>query len=278
MTVQDPNILNPFTILDPSIASTTSLLITVVSVFFCCLISFYFFRSYRFSGFRYLLGLPMGFTILGISFVFEHLSLMFYAHGILYSLFFWVQMALVSEALALIALSYLLKNRINNRSDDADASAPDQGLPSKLLLGHKTSTKARDIFISVLPMVVISIPFMVPISALFVQQFLNYTELADLSFYIRIFNMIILGYIFKSTIVSLVKAANIKLLYVPAAFASLWLEQYSLMIIYFDNNLAAFIGSLIARLVGLAVFIYAIHYATSGVTRGNIEIEAREKT
>ena len=45
----------------------------------------------------------------------------------------------------------------------------------------------------------------------------------------RIFDMIILGYIFKVTTASLVKAANIKLLYIPAAFASLWLAQYSLL-------------------------------------------------
>jgi hypothetical protein len=120
---------------------------------------------------------------------------------------------------------------------------------------------------------VISVPVMVTISALFVQPILNDTELKDLSLYTRIFDLIILGYIFMKSIVPLVKSANIKLLYVPAAFALLWLEQYSLIIIYFDDNSAAFIGSIIVRLFGLALFVYAIRYAISISRNRGLEVE-----
>ena len=217
----------------------------------------------------------MGFAILGTSFVCEHLSLIYYNNYLLYHLFFWMQLSLQSEALALIALSYMLKNRVGSgKADDATA---DLDL-SKVLIHDSMSTKARGLLIRTLPMIVISIPFMVTISALFVQPFLNYVELADLSFYTKIFDMIILGYVFKSTIVSLVKGANVKLLYVPAAFALLWLGQYSLMINYFDNDSIPFVGSIVARLAGLALFVYAIHYAMSGGVRREIEIEARKKT
>jgi hypothetical protein len=275
MTVQDPNILNAFILLDRSVALPFSLLITIASVALCSIIAFYFFRSYKFSGFRYLLGLPMGFAILGASFVCEHLSLIYYTNYLLYHLFFWMQLSLQSEALALIALSYMLKNRVG--SGKADDAIADLNL-SKVLIHDNMSTKARGLLISTLPMIVISIPFMVTISALFVQPFLNDVELADLSFYTKIFDMLILGYVFKSTVVSLVKGANIKLLYVPAAFALLWLGQYSLMINYFDNDSIPFIGSIVARLAGLALFVYAIHYAMSGGVRREMEIEARKKT
>ena len=275
MTVQDPNILNAFILLDRSVALPFSLLITIASVALCSAIAFYFFRSYKFSGFRYLLGLPMGFAILGASFVCEHLSLIYYTNYLLYHLFFWMQLSLQSEALALIALSYMLKNRVGRSKDDYATADLDL---SKVLIHDSMSTKARDLLISILPMIVISIPFMVTISALFVQPFLNDVELADLSFYTKIFDMIILGYVFKSTVVSLVKGANIKLLYVPAAFALLWLGQYSLMINYFDNDSIPFIGSIVARLAGLALFVYAIHYAMSGGVRREMEIEARKKT
>src|SRR5437899_2253738 len=275
MTMQDPNILNAFILLDRSVAFPVSLLITIASVSLCSIIAFYFFRSYKFSGFRYILGLPIGFAILGTSFVCEHLSLIYYSNYLLYHLFFWMQLSLQSEALALIALSYMLKNRVvSNGRDNATA---DLDL-SKAIIHYSMSTKARDLLISILPMIVISIPFMVTISTLFVQPFLNNVELADLSFYTKIFDMIILGYVFKSTIVSLVKGANIKLLYVPAAFALLWLGQYSLMINYFDNDSIPFIGSIVARLAGLALFVYAIHYAMSGGVRSEMEIEARKKT
>jgi hypothetical protein len=107
------------------------------------------------------------------------------------------------------------------------------------------------------------------------EPYFNYAAFADLSFYMRIFNIIVIGYIFKSTVVSLVRAANVKLLYVPAAFALLWLEQYSLIIAYFDNSVVAFMGSAFARLAGLAVFAYILHNVTS---RKRMEIEARKTT
>jgi len=127
-------------------------------------------------------------------------------------------------------------------------------------------------------MVTISIPLTVTMSALFVSPFLNYVELADLSFVMRIFDMIILGYIFKATITSLVRVADLKLLYIPAAFACLWLAQYSLLITYFDDSSIAFIGSLSARLAGLALFVYAMYNAMFTGRRREIEIETREKT
>ena len=121
----------------------------------------------------------------------------------------------------------------------------------------------------------ISVPLMVTISELFVQPILDDTELKDLSLYTRIFNIIILGYIFRKSVISLVKSANIKLLYVPAVIALLWLEQYSLIIIYLDDNSAAFIGSIIVRLFGLALFVHAIHYAISSRKSRGLEVEMK---
>jgi hypothetical protein len=274
MTVHDPTLLNPFTLLVPYVDFSSSLLITIASVSFCSVISIYFFRSYRFSGFGYLLGLPIGFAVLGVSFVFEQLSLIYQTYNVLYHLLFWIQLALESEAFALIALSYMLKNRIGTRIKSFTTCLD----PSSLLVHNNVSTKAKDLFISILPMAAISIPLTVTMSALLVRPFLNYVELADLSFVMRIFDMIILGYIFKATIASLIKAANLKLLYIPAAFACLWLAQYSLLITYFDDSSIAFIGSVCARLAGLALFVYAMYIAMFTGRRREIEIETREKT
>src|SRR6266513_73847 len=126
----------------------------------------------------------MGFAILEVSFVCEHLSLIYYPNYLLYHLFFWMQLSLQSEALALIALSYMLKKRVGWGKDDYVPADPDL---SKVLIHDNMSTKVRDLLISILPMTVISIPFMVTIS--------DDVELADLSFYTKIFDMIILGYV-----------------------------------------------------------------------------------
>lgn len=253
MAMLNPNVLNPYALLDPAVAPFLGVAITSISVVASLLISRYFFKSYSFSGFGYLLGLPVGFAFLGASFLFEMASVLYISNPVLHPAFFWIQMSLQSEALALIALSYYYKNSSGN--------------PGQFM--------GRNILLIALPLVMVTIPFVVPTAALVAEPYFNYAGLADLSFYMRIFNVAVIAYIFRTTIVSLVRAANIKLLYVPAAFALLWLEQYSLIIAYFDNSVMAFVGSAAARLAGLALFAYIMHSVTS---RRKMEIEARKAT
>src|SRR2546426_2611106 len=253
MALVDPNVLNPFVLMNLAVAQVLAAVITAISVSLSLMISRYFFRSYTFSGFGYLLGLPVGFAFLGASFLFEASSLIYNADPLLYPAFFWIQMTLQSEAFALIALSYYYKN--------SDTS------------GSGMRLRVRDMLVTVVPLVMVEIQFVVPAFALASEPYFNYAGLADLSFYMRIFNIAVIGYIFKNTIVSLVKAANVKLLYVPAAFALLWLEQYSLVLAYFYNSVGAGIGSTAARIAGLALFVYIMHSVTS---RRRIEIEARK--
>src|SRR6266487_1937954 len=260
--------------LPPSL-SLFSLIVTIASILLCSVIAMYFYRSYRFSGFGYLLGLPTGFAILAASFVFEHLHVVYsysYANESLENLLFWIQLALQSEGFAFIALSYMLKNRAGSTTINGLLPTAYKIFFSPHSWIH-SSIKIREIIVSVLPMILISIPLMVTISALFVQPILNETEIKDMSLYTTLFDIVVLGYIFVKCVKPLVKAANIKLLYIPAAFALLWLEQYSLIINYFDNNQFAFIGSIIVRLAGLGLFVYAIYYALAKGRSREMEIE-----
>jgi len=258
----------------PPLLLSFSLVATIASIFLCSVISLYFYRTYRFSGYRYLLGLPTGFVILAISFVFGHLCVAYlYSHvdQSLENILLWIQLALRSEGFAFIALSYMLKNRIG-------ASTINGLLPatSRILFSpqsYSNAIKIKEMIVAILPMILISIPLMITISALVVQPILNDTEVKDMSIYTTIFNIMVLGYIFIKSLKALVRSANIKLLYIPAAFALLWLEQYSLIINYFDNNQFAFMGSIIARLVGLSLFVLAIYYCLSTVRKGEMEIE-----
>jgi len=101
-----------------------------------------------------------------------------------------VQITLQSEGLALIALSYTLKDRATF-TNGLKISKP------LLFLSQVISpyAGAKSVLISIVALVVISIPAMITISALFVQPIFNDTELKDLSLYTRIFDIIILGYI-----------------------------------------------------------------------------------
>lgn len=287
MIAQGPHVLNALVSLD---LSPFSILITSACVILCSIISYYYFRSYRLCGIGYLLGLPMGFALLGISFVFEHITLIYYGNNMLYQhLFFWMQLALQSEALALIAVSYILRGNVYSSGGRIGSSSSNSSIIGrnpktsgshdliKFLVPHKISNKTRAIVTNVITSVLISVAFMVPISVLFMQPYLNLIEFADFSFYVRIFNMTLLGYIFTSAIMSLVKAGDIKLLLIPAAFGLLWLEQYSLLLAYVDNNSLPFVGSIISRMTGLALFVYSIHHVISGRMSGEIEIQPREK-
>ncbi|MER3407616.1 MAG: hypothetical protein C4292_02145, partial [Nitrososphaera sp.] len=108
MTALDPNVLNPYILLDPAVAPAASIAFTLVSAALAIAISRRFFRSYSFSGFGYLLGLPAGFAFLAASFVLELASFAHANYPILHPALFWIQQALQSEAFALIVLSYLL--------------------------------------------------------------------------------------------------------------------------------------------------------------------------
>jgi hypothetical protein len=251
-----------------------SLVVTSASTFLCSVISLYFYRTYQFSGYRYLLGLPTGFVILAISFVFVHLNIAyFYSHvdQSIENIFLWIQLALRSEGFAFIALSYMLKNRMGYTTVNGLLPATSRIVFSPQ--SYSNAIKIKEMIVAILPMILISIPLMVTISALFVQPILNDTEVKDMSIYMTIFNIMVLGYIFIKSLKALVRSANIKLLYIPAAFALLWLEQYSLIINYFDNNQFAFTGSVIARLVGLSLFVFAIYHCLSTVRRREMEIE-----
>src|SRR5215831_5564138 len=113
-------LLNPFTLFYPSTYLTAtpaqhaahsvlsvstpptafvllSLVAAIISVSLCCVVATYFYRTYRLSGYRYLLGLPTGFVILGASFVFGFLNLVYsYSHAYESdeNLFFWIQLVL----------------------------------------------------------------------------------------------------------------------------------------------------------------------------------------
>jgi hypothetical protein len=253
MAVLDPNVLNPFVLVSPAIAPALAGAITAVSALLSWMISRFFFKSYTFSGFGYLLGLPVGFAFLGVSFIFELSSLLYRADPLLYPAFFWIQMTLQSEAFALIALSYYYKN------SDANGS------------GRKV--RPRDALVTMLPLAMVAIPFIVPTLSLVAAPYFNYSRLADLSFYMTAFNIVLLGFIIRKIGPTLARSGNLKMLYVPAGFALLGITQYSLILTYFDNSTVAFFGSLVARIAGLAIIAYTLHSVTS---RKRMEIAARE--
>ncbi len=84
MITYDQNMLNAYALLDPHYSTLVCLIVSISSASLAFVISRAFYESYKFSGFGYLLGLPTGFTLLGLSFVFHYLSLDFRLNDLLY--------------------------------------------------------------------------------------------------------------------------------------------------------------------------------------------------
>src|SRR2546427_10730489 len=104
MALVDPNVLNPFVLMNLAVTPVLAAVITGISGSLSLMISRYFFKPYTFSGFGYLLRLPVRFAFLGASFLFEASSLIYTGNPLLYPPCFWIQMSLPSDASSLSAL------------------------------------------------------------------------------------------------------------------------------------------------------------------------------
>ena len=260
----DPNVLNPLQLLEPAISIPISLAISVASVTLSLLIAWKFLKSYRLSGFGYLLGIPVGFVLLALSFSFQHLSLVYQHSPFLNPAFFWMQIVMQSEGFALIAISYQFKN-FDPAAESSYRTRRKEDRPFDI----------KHLMLVIIPPIMVSIPFIAPTALLAVNPYFNYARFAELSFCMMLFNLAVIGYICRNVIVSLVKSGNVRLIYVPLAFALFFIEQYSLVITYFDNSVVASVGGLVARLAALSMFVY-IMYRVAVASR-RLEIEAREK-
>ncbi len=56
-------------------------------------------------------------------------------------------------------------------------------------------------------------------------------------------------------------------MYIPAAYAVLWLGQYSALVYSLDGGVGAFIAQNIAKVVGLALFVGVLYQVSRGKKR-----------
>lgn len=239
MITYDPNMLNAYALSDPHYSTLVCLIVSISSACLAFVISWAFYRSYKFSWFGYLLGLPTGFTLLGLSFVFHYLSLDFRLDDLLYPELSWIQFTLQSNGLALIAISYRYKLR-NCNVNSLYRPYLETGIDDIDIYRVTLSDKAKNMAANSLFTGLILIPFIVPAFDLALNPYFDYAGIADLEFIMTIFNMLVIGYILKTVIVSFASKFNSKFIYPLAAFTLLWLEQYSLLLVYWDNGSVSF--------------------------------------
>jgi len=217
----------------------------VVASVMAFVVAFYFYRFYRVTGFIYLLGLVVGFSFITFAEVLLAVDVWLEFYPEMFNLLFWLRLLSLSYGFSFLAVSYYYKHREEDKS----------------LMMRVAALSAIPIMIMIAVVVITPPAF----------DFPPYNQTDE---YFRAFNLVMLGYVFKSTLGSIVEQGRKEFVYVPAAYAVLWLGQYSSLIFGLDGNVSVFIAAHVAKIIGLALFVGVMSQVIRGKRVPRTEKEA----
>lgn len=202
---------------------------STIGVILASVFSLQSFRIYRITQSRFLLGLVIGFAGMAIGDFFLLITTTFepILESTQYNLMYWYRLMFLSSGFAFIALTYHYRSK------------QDQHIPL-LKIGVVTAVTIGIVLF--LTSVLIQLP--------------GPTVFNQSNFFFRLFNVIILAYIVKSSFQHIAKKNGPIL--VPFAFMILLIGQFSVLIFSIDGSDAARIASLILKDVGLFILVWSI--------------------
>jgi hypothetical protein len=204
------------------------IIIELASAIICFVLVRFMIKPYGLTRKASYLGLPLGFSFLGISYLLG---------AIVYSLLgfssesLWLPLLTRIFAFVFIAIAYFFSSRWSKRGQ---------------LFG--------EIIVSLLIIVLAVI-----LTFIFVAPDLAYDSYLRANLYLRLFIVACLIYIVAYTLRSHIKNPDPTTIWIPIGFIFLAISQYSLLFWYFDSSLTAFLGSLVTRLIGLAFFLFVAY-------------------
>lgn len=208
----------------------------IIASILAFVVAFYFYRYYSLSKLSYLLGIAVGFTFIAVSAVFLAIDVLLESNMELFNVIFWLRLVSLSYGFSLLAASYHYKHRET------------EGIPSLIRIGA----------LSAIPvMIMIGIVVIAPPA-------LNLPPYNDVDEYFRIFNLVMLAYVFKNALGSIIERGRKGFMYIPAAYAILWLGQYSAFIYNVDGSIVAFIAQHTIKIIALTLFVIVLSQVTRG--------------
>lgn len=204
---------------------TARIIAEVVATFLCFILVWFMTRPYKLIREARYLGLPLGFSFLGVSYA---IAAWAYSPIGFSPELLWLPDLARTFAFVFIATTYLFSNRKSKRSQ---------------LFGEIT--------ISLL-IIALSISFLLA----FVAPQFAFAGYSQANVYLRIFNVICLSYIAIYILRSHVKNPDPTTIWIPFGFIFLAISQYTLLFWYIDSSFSAFVGSLVTRFIGLAIFLF----------------------
>ena len=224
------SLLPNFQFADPFIFSAY-----VIASVLAFVVAFHFYRFYRLTGFVYLLGLTIGFFFIMFADIMLATDVWLEVNPEIFNLLFWLRLLSLSYGFSFLAVSYYYK--------------------------HKEEDKTFAIRVAALSAIPIMIVLVVVIVAPPALELPPYNTVDE---YFRVFNLIMLAYVFKSALSSIVEQGRKEFLYIPAAYAVLWLGQYSALIYNLEGPISAFIAAPIAKIVALSLFVVVMSQVIRG--------------
>jgi hypothetical protein len=218
----------------------------VVSAVLCFILVRFMIKPYQYMGESRYIGLPLGFTFLGVSYIFAWLAL--FSNNI----FFvddmkWLQLFTQAYAFAFIAVTYYF---------------------SKQTFKRNTRLWWQLIFSGLVVGVIISylIVFEPPLFAL-----PSYKTVDE---YFRVLNIILASYIAIHTLRGHASNPDSKTIWIPLGYVLLAFSQYSSLIWSLDQSFSAFAGAHVIRLVGLLIFLFVSYHTFA--TPNNVTTTSKE--
>lgn len=211
------------------------IILGAVSIALTLILVSLFFKVYRTQRSIYLLGLPFGFLFLSLSYLFLGVHLVFPYEQTLSGSLMWLRVITQTGGFLLIALSYYLSNKNQKRSR------------------YSFST------ISLLLVILVISLFCI----LFAVNPPGITYVYTINDYLTIVNLGLLSYIIVFLAIKYRLSNHVKgLLSAPMAFAALWLGQLAFLLWEVGRSELPLIGSQVARVIALVIFIQIYYFAT----------------
>jgi hypothetical protein len=190
-------------------------------------------KPYRMTGENRYLGLPLGFTLLGVSYIFMGVSLSF-SDSLIIEKMKWLQLFTGVYAFVFLAVTYYFS-----------AKMPRQ--------------KVRLLMQALISLMLLVLVFL--FVTLFLPPLFALPSYKTADEYFRLFNMILAIYITFHTLRSHAVKPEPKTILAPLGYALLAFSQYSFLIWSLDSSFSAFVGAHVIRILSLLVFLFVSYKA-----------------
>ena len=205
----------------------------IISIPLSFVIIYFSYKFYKITTFTTLQSFAIGFAFILVGDVLILFNIMMdteYHNEIL-----WIKAILMSYGFSFIAASYYYKSKSGN-----------------------TLRSINHIFsLAIIPVVFI----IVILSVLDVIDLFDYFTVEE---YLRVYNLLILGYIIKHVLDSIILSGRKELVYIPLAFVILWFGQFSALIYSFEGDNVTMILRVLFKTIGLSIIAVIILQITKG--------------